>query len=161
MVTLTKKWLFYRLGYWGQWLAVFIKERWEDRRRNCDVDTLNFINSVFSLLCFYPLKVCSVICCGLTQIRMCKGGRKWSWCFLHFWADVVSKFLNGSHDLDLICRAHQVWNAKLLDVLIFINFIQVYAIFYKLFWENWNVRKLIITRKTRGKSYTLISQSIT
>lgn len=38
-----------------------------------------------------------------------------------FGADVVSKFLNR-HDLDLICRAHQVWNIKLWDVLIFINF---------------------------------------
>lgn len=49
-----------------------------------------------------------------------------------FGADVVSKFLNR-HDLDLICRAHQVWNIKILDVLIFINFTQVHS-FY--FWGN-------------------------
>lgn len=62
-----------------------------------------------------------------------------------FGADVVSKFLNR-HDLDLICRAHQVWNIKLLDILIFINFTQVRS-FY--FWGNWDPRKLII----RGKQW--------
>ena len=31
-----------------------------------------------------------------------------------FGADVVSKFLNR-HDLDLICRAHQVWKPPLLS----------------------------------------------
>ena len=76
-----------------------------------------------------------------------------------FGADVVSKFLNR-HDLDLICRAHQVWNTKLLDVLIFINFIQVYAIFFilrKLRSKKANYYK----ENRRGKSYTLISQLIT
>ena len=33
-----------------------------------------------------------------------------------FGADVVSKFLNR-HDLDLICRAHQVHTATLTDLL--------------------------------------------
>ena len=32
-----------------------------------------------------------------------------------FGADVVSKFLNR-HDLDLICRAHQVWQFLLLKI---------------------------------------------
>lgn len=76
-----------------------------------------------------------------------------------FGADVISKFLNP-HDLDLICRAHQVWNTKLLDVLIFINFIQVYAIFFilrKLRSKKANYYK----ENRRGKSYTLISQLIT
>lgn len=41
-----------------------------------------------------------------------------------FGADVVSKFLNR-HDLDLICRAHQVRNIKILNILVFINITQI------------------------------------
>jgi len=37
-----------------------------------------------------------------------------------FGADVVSKFLNR-HDLDLICRAHQVNAATLMDVFCFLH----------------------------------------
>jgi hypothetical protein len=40
-----------------------------------------------------------------------------------FGADVVSKFLNR-HDLDLICRAHQVGNRSLLEILLFVNVTQ-------------------------------------
>lgn len=38
-----------------------------------------------------------------------------------FGPDVVAKFLNR-HDLDLICRAHQV-NNFLIQIIIFINFL--------------------------------------
>ncbi|KAK2106703.1 Serine/threonine-protein phosphatase PP1-beta catalytic subunit [Saguinus oedipus] len=52
------------------------------------------------------IQVCSVICCDLIQMRMCKAGEKMIVVF-PFGADEVGKFLNR-HDLDLICRAHQV-----------------------------------------------------
>ena len=57
---------------------------------------------------FVFTQVCSAICCGLIRTKTCRG---WSendrGVSFTFGADVVSKFLNR-HDLDLICRAHQV-----------------------------------------------------
>ncbi|KAI3372246.1 hypothetical protein L3Q82_022760, partial [Scortum barcoo] len=53
-------------------------------------------------------RVCCAICCGLIQTRMFwAGGKNDRGVSFTFGSEVVAKFLH-KHDLDLICRAHQV-----------------------------------------------------
>merc|ERR1712025_998822 len=54
-----------------------------------------------------PTKDCCVICCGLTLRRTSRAGLATTVVSFTFGGDVVTKFLE-KHDLDLVCRAHQV-----------------------------------------------------